>query len=567
VKNYKIIPSNLQYQGSPGVDQEVSVTLEQQQELLIEYDRSATISLAQVYDDERQRSTIFRPTFKVNYIYENTLTGTTTYTPYQYNLYYVDAVNSKVSGIWKGFPQHYEFDFFRPRLNDGHLMYEAKSAYTYNWTYYITYPSQNDDSKRLYYSDSQLGNINWIARDGIPFYLTNSFLNGTKVILFRCIAPHGLSIGEWVELSFSYSNKNLFQVNTLGNGTVGSESNIFGIYNVGYTGSTFNNGKSGILKRVINVDNITETRSKYYIRQHKVLTNVEDTITVKNGFEQNIFTDQVKLEYSSITPNSVSRISKKTSSDSYNFTVSRDIDLGGLLDNQKRPISEIFLTIINKGYSGYFNFPNQNVGLKQGWTFNLTKYTNSWWDYNQVSSNTNIPVNSYTIGNRTFYYNQDLKIGDIIDGDFCEWNDYEQIERVVSVYYHKIKFNENNFQTVQTTNQQNQQYQTNAQGYYYSPHQKMTIRVFSDYIESANANLVQGIPSYAYYSRSDREFRWRDLYTYGFFDNLDRGVDYPYLNSAHYPFSNVVFRLIPDGTNLGGAGINIVVKPLIDDCE
>jgi hypothetical protein len=50
-----------------------------------------------------------------------------------------------------------------------------------------------------------------------------------------------------------------------------------------------------------------------------------------------------------------------------------DLDFAGYRDNQKRPLSEIFLTIVNKGYSGYFNEPSSGVGLKQGWGFNLTK--------------------------------------------------------------------------------------------------------------------------------------------------------------------------------------------------
>ena len=29
---------------------------------------------------------------------------------------------------------------------------------------------------------------------------------------------------------------------------------------------------------------------------------------------------------------------------------------------------------------------------------------------------------------KTFYYNLDLQKDDVMDGDFCEWNDYEQIE-------------------------------------------------------------------------------------------------------------------------------------------
>jgi hypothetical protein len=41
--------------------------------------------------------------------------------------------------IWKGFPQYYEFDFYRPNITDQHITYEAKSAYTYNWTYYVSY--------------------------------------------------------------------------------------------------------------------------------------------------------------------------------------------------------------------------------------------------------------------------------------------------------------------------------------------------------------------------------------------------------------------------------------------
>ena len=71
-------------------------------------------------------------------------------------------------------------------------------------------------------------------------------------------------------------------------------------------------------------------------------------IVVKNAFERNIFNEDKQFEYSSITPNQISRISQKTSSNSYNITVNYDLDLNGVLDNQKRPVSELFLTIINK---------------------------------------------------------------------------------------------------------------------------------------------------------------------------------------------------------------------------
>ena len=564
MNKYTIIPSSLEYKSAPFVDQEISLSLEQQSQEIIEYDRSQSISLAQIYEDERQSCTIFRPTFKVNYFYGNTYTGTTNYAPFVNTLYYVDQIESMSNNIWKGFPQYYEFDFYRPDVNDQHITYRAKSAYTYNWTYYVSYAYQNNYDKQLFY-DLDGTSLNWKASNGIPFYVNNALQNGSNVIAFQCICPHGLSVGEYVELSLTYNNTNLFQVYSLGNGQFGSDVYVFNIYNIGYTGTTFANKTTGTFKRVINPETILETRSKYYVREHKILTNVNDCVMTKNGFEKNVFIEEKKYEFSSITPNKVSRVSQKTSSNSYNITVNYDINLEGLVDNQKRPISELYLTIINKGYTGYFNYPNNGIGLKQGWGFNLTKTSNTWWDLTNLNSNTNIQTSNYTLSSgvtKTFYYNQDLMLGDTIDGDFCEWNDYEQLERVVSPYYHKLKYNENVFQTTQTTT-------TNAPGFYYEPHIPMTIRVFSDYIETGDIQFVDGVPKYAYFSNSDQQFRWRDLYAYGFRDNLDRGVNYPFLNFAHYPFKDAQFRLIPEGINYNSdlLGVPYPVKPLIDGCE
>ena len=565
MSNYLIVPSNLRYKGAPAVNEQIAISLENQSQQITEYDRSSTISLAQVYDDERQSCTVFRPTFKVTYLYENTYTGTTGYLPFQYNLYYTAPEISKQSTKWQGFPQYYEFDFYRPDAADQHFSYKAKSAYTYNWMYYLTYPYNNNYDKVLTYYSNNTNPVNWIAKDGIPFSITNTTQNGNGLVSFTCIAPHGLTVGEYVELSLIYRNSNIFQVYSLGNGLLESDVHIFNLLNIGYTGTTFSNGKTGTFKRVINPDNLTETKSKYYIREQKVITNLTDLEVTKAGFEKNVFTEQRKLEYSSITPNNLTRISQKTRSNAYNMTSAYDLDFANLKDNQKRPISEIDLTIVNKGYSGYFNQPSNGIGLKQGWGFNLSKKTNPWWNLTEQRSNTSIPVSSYTLTSgetKTFYYNLDLKKGDVMDGDFCEWNDYEQIERVVSPYYHKLKFNQTVFQTTKVAT-------TNAPGYYYRPHNKMTIRVFSDYVETGDVEFVDQIPEWSFYSTSDRQFRWRDLYTYGFRDNLNRGVDYPYINTAHYPFSEIIFRLIPEGINYNENlnGYDFSFKPLIDECE
>jgi len=564
MNNYTIIPSNLKYKGAPSVDEKLSISLDQTSQQITEYDRSATISLAQIYDDERQACTVFRPTFKVNYLYDNTYTGTTTFLPFQYNLYYVNPEQSFVSGTWKGFPQFYEFDFFRPIVDNQHFPYKTKSAYTYNWMYYLTYPHSNNYKKKLAYYASTWAD-NWIAEEGIPFSIENIEINGNGLVSFKCIGAHGLTPNEYVELSLTYRNSNIFQVYSLGNGLFDSDPYVFNVLDIGYTGTTFGNNVTGTFKRVINPDNLTETKSKYYVREHKVITNLDDIIVTKIGFEKNVFNEARKFEYSSITPNQLSRISQKTSSNSYNMTSAYDLDFAGYIYNQKRPLSEIFLTIVNKGYSGYFNEPSFGVGLKQGWEFNLTKEVNEYWDLFNNESNTTVPLSSYTQtsgATKTFYYNGDLMKGDVMDGDFCEWNDYEQIERVISTYYHKINYNQTVFQTMNNPD-------TNSFGYYYQPHNKMTLRVFSDYIETGDVNFIDQIPSYSFYSSTDQQFRWRDLYTYGFTDNLERGVDYPFLNTAHYPFEDITFRLIPEGINYneGLYGVDFAIKPLIDDCE
>jgi len=568
LSDYRIIPSQLKYKSAPSVDQDIVLSFDNTSKLNTEYDRTTTVSLAQVYDDERQGSNIFRPTFEISYIYSNSYYGTTSYVPFRNNLYYVLPEVSYLNGYWSGFPQYYEFDFYRPDVNDQHFTYESKSAYTYNWSYYLTYAYENNYTRILSHNLNG-SSLSWQAQKGIAFRVRTIQINGNDLYSFECIAPHGLSIGESVELSFSYNNNNIFEVYSLGNDKLDSESTVFNIYNVGYTGNTFFNGQKGTFKRIANSQNILESKSKYYVREHKILTNVSDLIMTKTGFEINAFPEKSQIILSSITPNNLTRISKKSSSNAYTVTSKIDIDTNGLLDNQMRPISEVYLTIINKGYSGYFNKPNNNIGIKEGWYFNITDNLNSntWWVDGNNRSDSNIVVSSYTLtdisGNtNTFYYNSDLKAGDIISGDFCEWNNYEQVERIISTYYHKIKYNKDIFQIEPTPSY-------NSRGYYYQPHNPMTIKVFSDYIESGDKSTVDLVPSYSFYSNSNQEFRWRDIYLYGFKDEFGRGVDYPYLNNAHYPFQNVIFRLIPEGDNGNNyiMGYDIPTKPKIDECE
>jgi len=78
---------------------------------------------------------------------------------------------------------------------------------------------------------------------------------------------------------------------------------------------------------------------------------------------------------------------------------------------------------------------------------------------------------------------------------------------------------------------------------------------------------VTGIPNYANYSANKQVWRWRDLYSYGFVDDRGVGVDYPFINDAHYPYTNVIFRLVPEGATLTGLNYTLITQPIIDECE
>jgi hypothetical protein len=573
----KIILGSLRNATSPNVDMLANVTLEQTQKENVEFDRSSDINLQQIFVDERESSLIFRPVTKYVFIFENTLVGSTTYPPYRNNLYYSNAIPNAVSSItnpntpWEGYPQYFEFEFIRTDNNvqgytqppNNHLNFVNKRATNYNWTHYMSYAFDNNPNKQLSAIDEQTNaSWFWTASDGIPFIIDVGSNNNDRVISFRTIMPHGVNVGDYVELTINYNNNTTFLVSSLGNEGSNSEEYIFNIDNIGYTGTTFLQGTTGTFKRIIDISNQTETTSTYYVRRHKILTESSNAVIVKAGFEQNSFTSKVKFEPTVLTPNNMSRTSIKEGNQSYTLSFNTDIDISNLIDNQKRPITELYFTTVWKGFFGWTR------PLRQGYDFNLPLVNNQpspWWNINNVLSNTNISTNSYTslfvpsAGN--FIYNEDLNVGDIIDGDFCEFNNYEQKERVISTLYHKITYNPTFFSLTGNTNI------NNPLGYYYKPHNPITLRVFSDYIEEADSSQIVNLPDYAFYSNLSNSFRWRDLYPIGFIDGSGLGVDYPFINGKQYPYVNTIFRLIPEGTQRPNKFINDINLPTIDECE
>lgn len=584
-RNYtRIVLPTLRYKSAPKSNLNYQVPLKQNYKEVIQYDRTKSVNLLQVFDNERQTSTSFRPTAKFSILFQNAYTGSTNYTPFENNLYYVNETAAAIrqcdtnpqSVAWSGFPQYFEFDFIRtdnnvigytkPPLN--HINFVNKSATTYNWMYYMSYAYENDtNTKLLAYENSIQFYHYWNAGDGIPFIIENRTSNGLPVVSFRCPVKHGLNVGEFVKLNqnFVYNSGTTHQIYSLGDGLYGSEEYIFNIVNPGFTGNTFDSGKNGLAKRFILGNYETESMSKYYVRKNKILTNLEDAVLVKAGFEQSIFGSKKKYESSGLTPDRQARVSVKEGSQSYTLSFNRDINISNLVDNQKRPITELFFTVLWRGYFGWFL--DETKPIRNGYEFNLPLVNNSpsaWWSI-PLSVETGFTYNNFQtivggLGNSglKFYSTNPIKEGDVLHGDFCEWNDYLQEERVISSNYHKIVFNPNNFD-ISTINP------SNPLGYYYKPHHKLTLRVYSDYIEEGTRNQIVDVPNYSFFSNSQNLFIWRDLYQYGFVDSTGLGVDYPFLNGKHYPYESYFFRIIPEGTNYTEGNPN--QDPDIDECE
>lgn len=564
--NIRIVRSQDRFKGAPNDDVFIQASLESKKRVMVEGDRTVLLNAAEQFNVERQGSDIIRMSGKITNIFNNVYSGKTSYTPFKNNLFYLDPLSSVSTGIWKGYPQYDEFTFFRTKSIDTHVPFVPKSAFTYNWGLYVTYPFENDTTQMMQYVDESLNStIPFMVSDGIPFTIQNTKMDGKSYITFYCGTKHNLNISEWVELSFGYSGVKTFQVNTLGNEYYGSKEKVFSIIDLGYTGGTFNDGTTGTLKRVINIDNSGETKSEYYIRKHKVLTSINDYNLTKMGFESNPFRDVSKLEYSALTPNNVQRISVKDGSKSFGFVFEKDINISGLRDNQNRPVSELFTTIINKGYMGWFNNPAASMtsAINVGWNFNFLKdNTDSWFDNSSsLNKDNSIVTKSYNKGvapnNVTFYYNEDLSINDSLKGDMCEWNNYEQTEIVISRMVHKFHYNSLVFEDNSTLNL--------PSGYLYYPHFPTQVRAYSSYVEDGNKDDADNLPDWAYYSENDKKWRWRDLYPYGYVDSSGVGVDHPFMNGAHYPFNRLMFLQMPQRRVM--TTTDVIIQPIIDDCE
>ena len=563
----RIVRGEDKFAGAVNQDLGIKINLEKTQKNLIENNVSDILNLEERFDVERQRSTKFRIAGKITNIFNNTISGQTSYTPFRNYLYYTnseDAIGSNAP--WGGYPQYEEFSFLRTKGIPGHIPFSPKSATSYNWMCYVSYASDSVDerfSTVRFTTDIGVITKTFQIKKGVPYYIKRRKYNGKNLVTFYCGFKHNLSVGDWIELEIPLSSgRKNFEVYMLGDDAYGNEEKVFSIFDYGFNSPLLSNYQTGNFKRIIDINNQEETKSTYYIRKHKMLTNLNNCDITKTGFERNPFPIKKQLEYSGLTPNLQQRISIKDGSQTVSISFDKDIDINGLLDNTGKPITELFITIVNKGYMGWFNNPwlgSNNTGIQVGWDYNfLEDEVDQWWRINSTYNRDNILSLSYNYNGEEFYYNKDLQIDDEILGSICEHNSYEQTETVLSDIHHKFSFNPQILD--------NSSSNLLPDGYTYKPHYPIQIRTVSDYIETGDRDKADGVPNYAFYSKNDEQWRWRDYYSYGYKDTNGNGTDIPFLNGAHYPFREILFLQTPLKRNIN-TNNSIIFSPLEDNCE
>ena len=559
-------------------DLSVRVGLENSDKLLRLGERDIVLDIAQLYDSERETSTKYKIYGKMKMVFRNLYTGTTTYTHLQHDLY-LNNDGSLDSDFPSGSISYDEFAFLRkdvyrevvdptsvsgntltsftPTLvatgYTGHTVVTPITAPYQNWNLYLSYVDSHDTGYTMNYTLSGGTNFNFdfVAGDGIPFRVDGT--SRPKYYILTSPVPHGFNMGDYILLSggtCDYGNYtgSTYYVNEIGNEIFNSKDYVLVINKSQFTQDVTIDGSIVVLgKRVVDVNNIIGSTSEYYVHKHKTLTDVGGYIMDNVGFEKPIWEEERKLLFQNV--NGIeNHYVEQNRMESVLYDFKEPIDISGLTNNMGFRPTELYVTTILRNKNGYFNYPP-----KVGFKFN---FHDTWID--EHFDNSNVPFekgmtgNTYTLHTNvtgttitSFTGGTELSTGTTLTGAFVEYNIKDVKERIISESYHKFTMPLNIFNYGQAGNVDGFSGATasNPFGYYYQPHHRVKLRQLSPYIESSVTNDIYNLPENTIYDPYENIWRWRDIYTHGFIDDLGYGTNFPFLNGHHYVMNPIEFYL------------------------
>ena len=570
-------------------DLNLNVKLENDETLLREGDKNIILNLADLYNEERNKSINYKIYGKIKMVFRNMYSGYTDYTPLLKNFYLInDGTSENTNDSTIGFVPYNEFAFHRndvkreiPQIKSGstigipnnsptvkipednrftgHTSTTVMEAPYKNWNLYLSYVYGHDTGFTMNYTLSGGTNFNFHAGNGIPFRVED---NGNYYTLTSPV-EHGLSQGEYIIISggtltgdsvVSGLTRCIFYIDNVGNEIYDSEKYVINILKSEFNSEyTLNPTTQPMVlgKRCKDINNITGTTSQYYVHKHKTLTTIDDYILDKVGFENTIWEDERKILFENqLQENDI--LVERNRQETLLFDFKNNFNLSGITNNLGYTPTEVYVSVIFKNENGFFTYPP-----KVGYKFN---FHNDWMD-NQFTGNTET-----SIGTRTFTGNTSgftftggqvtgLTKGTILTGAFVEYNRSEIKERIISETYHKFshrKTTGDGRRLFDHSQDQSSFYSlatpSNPVGYYYQPHHRIKLRELSPYIEtskldSSQPNTLINLPENAIFDENQKLWKWRDLYDHGFIDQEGNGTNFPFMNNSHYIIKNINFYL------------------------
>jgi hypothetical protein len=556
-KKQILLPEKQFYQ-APVEDQTVSIGLETREELLREGDKTIILDLEKLFNKERNDSKKYKIFGKIRMIFRNMYKGESTYSNLREYLY-LHGDGSDL-GNYEGYLPYDEFAFLRrdiyrnvvntptgtttnnlgtytptfslpTQIPNKHQNISMMDAPHHNWNLYLTYVHAHDANYPITYTltggtRTISGNV---ASNGIPCRVENL----TNYYRLTCPVPHGINEGEYVIISGKTRS-----IASFGNEVFDSEKYVLNLSKAQFSGTPLST--IVLIKRCIDKNNVTGSTSNYYVHKHKIITKTTDYILDKAGFETPIFEEEKKLLFEN-SAGIDDFLVERNRQEAVLFDFRDEFVLTGLTNNLGYNPTEIYLSVIFRNGSGYFDYP-----VKVGYRFHLH---DSWIDEHFSGTTSNEPSLTSTQYLKTgttisFYTGNTLTTGTTLIGAFVEYNPIEMKERIVSEAFHKLTNPTEIFDFGQVSGTTYSGSSVNNKlGMYYQPHYRIKLRELSPYVETFNTNNILDLPDNAKYDPSDKLWKWRDIYDHGYIDPDGYGTDYPFVNGLHYVKSDINFYL------------------------
>lgn len=532
----------------------IPLVLNEKNGILTDTNKNIVIDAKDVFTSERNESKSYRIFGKIRTIFKNIYYGFSNYSYLNKKLY---LVSDGSDGNFLGYLPYNEFAFIRKDhirvkydetvvtdysqftgqtyqilgQND-HMNILENEAHLHNWVLYLSYVYSHDEDFNIKYTTKNNNIFQFKSGDGVLFEVEDI----GNFIKLKSPYKHNMSFGEYIDISGT-----TFNINNVGDEFHDSEN--FSIYiNKAEIPSDFTYFENEIVfgKRKLSSDD--DSVSKYYVRKHKILTDHNDYTLNPLSFESSIWKDERKILFeNSAGENDIKVERNKSEVLFYNFK--EPFILTGITDNQGITPREVFLTTVFRNGNGYFDYP-----VKVGFGFNI----HDTWVDEQFNGNDSIESTlTYTTfyrteGEETFEFNAGnfLNVGDILIGDFVEYNEKELKEIILSHAHHKIVSNLQSFYHSQNLDSYySGATNNNKVGLFYKVFNGIKLKQESPYIETSFEKEIDNLPENTKYFENEKMWRWRDLYENGYVDNENNGVDFPFINGSHYVKNDINFYL------------------------